>query len=79
VIEPLDPYPDLNHEGLELTFIHRVAPQVAGDMTRWTPFGEPTGLHHHSHTISNGTSLDQDLTMTGTVQFTLRGLRPVIG
>jgi hypothetical protein len=79
VIEPVDPSPGPNQEGLEVDFDRKVAPQVAGDMTRWTPFTGALSLHHHGHSSSYGTDFDQDLTMTGATDFQLRGVQPVIG
>jgi hypothetical protein len=79
VIEPLDPNPDQDADGLQVDFTRRVAPQVAGDMTRWTPFTGALSLHHHGHSSSYGTSFDQDLAMTGSIDFQLRGVQPVIG
>jgi hypothetical protein len=46
----------------------------------WMPFTAPLALHHHKHLDADPNSgepaSEQDLSMTGAIQFTLRGVRP---
>lgn len=81
-ILPLDPSHSDVQTDLEIGFSHPLsAPSLAGDTLTWTPFTGVLTLHHHSRLTgsdpdSGPSTSEQDLSMTGTLRFLLRGVEP---
>jgi hypothetical protein len=80
-ISPLDPTPTQVQTYLEIGFERMlVSPSIDGHVMSWMPFTAPLALHHHKHLDADPNSgepaSEQDLSMTGAIQFTLRGVRP---
>jgi hypothetical protein len=80
-IPPLDPNPTATQDYLQIGFDHMLpSPSIAGNVVAWPSFTAPVAIHHHKQLDgdpSTGAPASvQDLSMTGTIQFLLRGVRP---